>query len=184
MSEDSAARESAYGNLVKRVDMFESETNSGIILAKIARGILDSFARAVTESSEEILEIVRELLPPANSFFSKEFFSAPLMPVANLRRVLTFYNADPGTSDFFNTLKLNQEIRSQRRVMDLVFICCLFQLSTNDSYEVLRNYGSACSLTQSMQPQSDRGSISSELSGNNEVSRRLDAQEAQLNAII
>ena len=184
MSEVSTDRDDAYARLVNRLDIFEPDSKFGKILVKISRSILESFSPAVTDSAEEIIEIAREQLPPPKTFFNAEFYQSPLIPVANLRRILDFFNAGPGTSAFYDHLNLKQEGRSLKRVMNIVFMCYLFHLSAQDSYEVLKNYGNGCSLTQSLGEQPDQNSIGSEQSGNTAVSRRLDAQEAQLNEII
>ena len=102
------------------------------------------------------------------------------MPVANLRRVLKYFDADPGTADFLEVLKLKQDIRSCRGVVDMAFICCLYQRKATEGSAVIRHFLNVSSLTQSFRTKSEWKTFSLRLFGKSKMPFLLRTRSFQL----
>ena len=122
-------RKTNHVELLARVKFFEPDTSLDQLIMKLCCKVLETFPPESTPNADVVINIVQERLPHAKTFFNERFFANSLYHYTSLRMILEFYGANLVTQEFFNDLKLLDEVKDEKRVNTLVFLCRISSLA-------------------------------------------------------
>lgn len=169
-----------HAELVARVKFFDPKTSLDNSMMKLCLNLLQTFSPESNPSSDVVINLAQEFLSPARTFFNDEFLANSLSHSTSLRLILEFYKSSPVTQEFCHALNLLDDSKDEKQVKTLIFLYRLYKFQRDDTLPILKHYGQACRLQFVQLSNKDNVSTNSDLSGNDDLSRRIEAQDAQL----
>ena len=88
-------------------------------------------------NASEVLDFMRDRLPPNQEFYTKEYFTSPTYGFVTLMNVANIYECDMIPVEMAEELDLNELNKAERNISVHVFFAYLLGLSSEQTYKVI-----------------------------------------------
>ena len=175
-----------HERLIKRVDVFLKNHTVGNVILSAARTLLEQYpVNEGMPTPAEVYTFLQSMMPSPEIIFTREYFQAPMFPIATLRDVAKFYGCGDLTQSRLTRINPPSSGSQKESCITHAWIATLLNCNEEETVSAVKAYlttrSSPSYLTQPSPPQTAQPIQGAQLSRNPTDGDNSQAQTSQVN---